>query len=61
MHNDLRTIKSGFANDKVKSQQELVQLKDEAEETELSQLFVKQSQEVQQILKDDCTHMTMRS
>ena len=41
MHNDLRSIKSEFAHDKIKSQQELVQLKDEAEETELSELFVK--------------------
>jgi len=35
----------------VKSHNKLAELKDEAEETELSQLFVKQSEEVQQILK----------
>ena len=52
MHNDLRSIKSEFAHDKIKSQQELVQLKDEAEETELSELFVKQSEEVQSILRN---------
>lgn len=51
MHNDLRSIKSNFASDKKVSQEELLQMRDEAEETQLSNLFVKQSQEVQQMLK----------
>jgi uncharacterized protein involved in exopolysaccharide biosynthesis len=52
MHNDLRSIKSEFETDKTNSQEQLVQLKDEAEETNLSELFEKQSHEVQHMLME---------
>jgi hypothetical protein len=52
MHNDLKSIKSNFQADKMTSEQELIQMKSEAEETALSQLFVKQSEEVQQMLRE---------
>jgi hypothetical protein len=50
MHNDLRSIKSDFETDKNHSEEELVQMKDQAEETALSELFEKQSHEVQHVL-----------
>lgn len=41
MHNDLRSIKSDFETDKSKSQEQLIQMKDQEEETALSELFEK--------------------
>lgn len=51
MHSDLASIKHDFEHDKEMKEEELIELKDQQEETALSKLFQHQSEEVQSLLK----------
>jgi len=50
MHHELRKIKRDFDHDKHRHEEELLLLRDQEAETELSKLFVEQSADVQEYL-----------